>query len=40
MEVANPARGVFWVIEGNLTAFPFVEGTEIGAAKSGINYNH
>ena len=36
MEKMIPTRGVFWIIEGNLTAFPFVKGVEIGVAKSGL----
>lgn len=36
-------RGVFWIIEGTLYAFPFKErmqSNEIGIAKSGLTYNH
>ena len=35
-------RGVFWIIEGELRAFPFEEGEvhEYGVAKSGNNFNH
>lgn len=33
-------RGVFWVIEKQLFAFPFVEGAQYGVAKSGLTYNH
>lgn len=36
-------RGVFWIIEGTLYAFPFKEhmqSDEIGIAKSGLTYNH
>lgn len=36
----EPSRGVFWVIDGELLAFPFYEGAEIGIAKSGNTYNH
>lgn len=34
------ARGVFWVIDDKLYAFPFVENSNIGVAKSGTTYNH
>lgn len=34
------SRGVFWVIDDELLAFPFVEGDTIGVAKSGNTYNH
>lgn len=33
-------RGVFWVIENKLHAFPFVEGAQFGVAKSGVTFNH
>ena len=33
-------RGVFWIIDGQLFAFPFVEGAQYGVAKSGLTYNH
>lgn len=33
-------RGVFWVVQGNLLAFPFREGSQLGVAKSGNTYNH
>lgn len=33
-------RGVFWVIEGKLLAFPFDESATVGVAKSGNTYNH
>lgn len=36
----EPSRGVFWVIDGELLAFPFYDGAEIGIAKSGNTYNH
>lgn len=38
----EPARGVFWVIDGNLLAFPFYEEKTIaeGVAKTGNTYNH
>lgn len=34
------ARGVFWVIDDELYAYPFVEGDTVGVAKSGNTYNH
>lgn len=33
-------RGVFWVVDGKLLAFPFREGDQVGLAKSGKTYNH
>lgn len=33
-------RGVFWVVDGKLLAFPFREGEQVGLAKSGKTYNH
>lgn len=33
-------RGVFWIIEDELFAFPFMEGVNIGISKSGVTYNH
>ncbi len=36
----EPSRGVFWVVDGKLLAFPFVEGSQYGLAKSGMTYNH
>ena len=33
-------RGVFWVVNGKLLAFPFREGAQLGVAKSGNTYNH
>ena len=34
------ARGIFWVIDDKLCAFPFIENSEYGVAKSGTTYNH
>lgn len=34
------SRGVFWVINGELLSFPFIENTLDGVAKSGNTYNH
>lgn len=42
-EMAKDAsRGVFWFIEDELFAFPFVEDDNniIGISKSGLTYNH
>jgi hypothetical protein len=33
-------RGVFWIVDGQLLAFPFKEGATEGVAKSGDTYNH
>lgn len=32
-------RGVFWIVDDELLAFPFME-DNIGVAKSGVTYNH
>lgn len=34
------SRGVFWVIDDELLAFPFYDTDSIGVAKSGNTYNH
>ena len=34
------SRGVFWVVDGELLAFPFYENATSGIAKSGNTYNH
>ena len=34
------SRGVFWVIDGDLWAFPFTEEYKGGVADSGATYNH
>lgn len=34
------SRGVFWVVDGELLAFPFTEDSLNGIAKSGNTYNH
>ena len=40
META-PRRGVFWIVDGELWAFPFETGKWAdGIAKSGKTYNH
>lgn len=41
-EAKEPASGVFWVIDGELLAFPFYQDDLImsGIAKSGTTYNH
>ena len=36
----DPRRGVFWIIDGRLVAFPFYEDSMSGVAKSGNTYNH
>ena len=33
-------RGVFWIVDGKLLAFPFDETAIDGVAKSGATYNH
>ena len=33
-------RGIFWVVDGELLAFPFDENDTEGIAKSGNTYNH
>ena len=34
------ARGVFWVIENRLFAYPFYHNATDGIAKSGVTFNH
>ncbi len=34
------SRGVFWIIDGKLFAFPYSEAYSYGRAKSGVTYNH
>lgn len=34
------SRGVFWIIDDELFAFPFLENSTYGIAKSGNTYNH
>ena len=34
------SRGVFWVVDDKLLAYPFVEDFSVGVAKSGNTYNH
>ena len=34
-----PCRGVFWIVEDKLLAYPFVDDS-IGVSKSGLTYNH
>lgn len=34
------SRGIFWVIDDALYAFPFIETLDTGLAKSGNTYNH
>ena len=33
-------RGVFWIIEDELRAYPFEEGAEVGVARAGNTFNH
>ena len=33
-------RGVFWVVEGELKAYLFEDGAQVGVAKSGKTFNH
>ena len=33
-------RGVFWIVDGKLIAYPFDESATEGIAKSGNTYNH
>ncbi len=41
MKKAEPnKRGVFWIVEGKLFAYPFDENATEGIAKSGNTYNH
>ena len=39
-EVKEPSRSVFWIIDNELFAFPFIENDTRGGAKSGLAYNH
>ena len=34
------SRGVFWIVDDKILAFPFYEDSGIGVAKSGNTYNH
>lgn len=36
----EPSRGVFWLIDDEIVAFPFIDDSTIGVAKSGVTYNH
>ncbi|MBE6719142.1 MAG: hypothetical protein E7571_00610 [Ruminococcaceae bacterium] len=33
-------RGVFWIVDGELIAYPFDDGATKGVAKSGNTFNH
>ena len=33
-------RGVFWIVDGELIAYPFDDGATKGVAKSGKTFNH
>lgn len=39
-ELSEPNRGVFWVVDGELLAFPFHGDACVGVAKSGNTFNH
>ena len=34
------SRGVFWIIDDELLAFPYYEGADIGVSNSGLTFNH
>lgn len=36
----GPSRGVFWIIDRELFAYPFIDDFNEGTAKSGNTYNH
>ena len=38
--MSKQLRGIFWVIDGELHAYPFSPESAVGLAKSGNNYNH
>ena len=40
VRASEESNGIFWVIDGELYAFPFYEGSSFGVAKSGNTYNH
>lgn len=40
IKVAEETNGIFWIVDGELLAFPFYEGSNVGIAKSGNTYNH
>ena len=39
-EAKELSRGVFWVIDDEILAYPFFDGEDRGVAKSGVTYNH
>lgn len=40
-ELKKESQGVFWIIDGEILAFPFYDGVyQNGIAKSGDTYNH
>ena len=39
-EAKEQSRGVFWLIDDEIFAFPFYDGAENGVSKSGITFNH
>lgn len=36
----EPSRGVFWIVDDELLAFPYAGDDSVGIAKSGNTYNH
>ncbi|ADL36491.1 chromosomal replication initiator protein DnaA2 (plasmid) [Butyrivibrio proteoclasticus B316] len=38
--MGEPKRGVFWLVDNSILAFPFEADATVGVAKSGKNYNH
>lgn len=40
VKAAEETNGIFWIVDGELLAFPFYEGSTVGIAKSGNTYNH
>ena len=36
----RPQKGIFWVVEVELLAFPYDDNSNIGISKYGENYNH
>ena len=39
-ESKEQSRGVFWLIEDKIFAFPFYDNANIGVSKSGVTFNH
>ena len=40
LDLKEMSRGVFWIVNDELMAFPFMENSSEGVAKSGNTYNH